>query len=255
VPSNLLLLTATIKPPAGVPNLRLTDPRQRLKDYIHALKFYCKLPRSVVAKVVFVENSASDLSPLEEAVAKANASEFVEFVSFDGLNYPSQYGRAYGELKLVDYGVQHSTAIGGAKPTDVLWKVTGRYRILNIASLIRSAPANFDLYCDLRDWPTRWMDMRIFACTVSAHQALLKDMYTRLREDVIKVAPEQHMHPLIEELAKSDRVVTRFRREPRVDGTRGTDLKHFLTTDGLVKYHLRSSFRHAARFLPIHVRI
>src|SRR3984893_14120500 len=122
---NALLLTATIKPPVGIPELQRTDPVERMNDYIRALRFYCNVSEKVIPRIIFVENSESDLFQLHDAVSSANASHRVEFLSFNGLDYPPSYGRGYGEFKLLDYAMDHSSTLATAVDTR-LWKVTGR---------------------------------------------------------------------------------------------------------------------------------
>ena len=60
--SGALLLTATITPQAGVPNLRVTDPGQRRAEYLSSLAFAITLDPKVVTSIVFAENSGADLS-------------------------------------------------------------------------------------------------------------------------------------------------------------------------------------------------
>jgi hypothetical protein len=243
IANNTLLLTATIKPLAGIPELQRIDPVERMNDYIRALRFYCNVSETVIPRIVFIENSESDLSQLYDVVSKANASHRVEFLSFSGLDYPPSYGRGYGEFKLLDYAMDHSTTLASAEPNAMLWKVTGRYRVLNIGRIVRTAPPNTDLYCDMRKWPIPWIDLRIFGCTLGGYKNLLKGLYLQLREDVINMAPEQHLHPIIDELAKSHRVVRRLRNEPFIDGIRGKDSKNYASGVNLIKYLARSSRR------------
>ncbi|HSV16532.1 MAG TPA: hypothetical protein VLI90_19875 [Tepidisphaeraceae bacterium] len=240
---NTLLLTATITPPPGVPGLRRTDPSERLRDYAEALSFYCALPADVIHRIVFIENSATDVTPLRDVAAKAEASQRVEFVSFNGLDHPAAYGRGYGEFKLLDYAMQHSPSLVAANEDERLWKATGRYRILNLVDLIRTAPKTFDLYCDLRDRPIPWMDLRVFAATVGGYRRLLMGIYEQLREDVIHVSPERYLRPVIGELAKSHQIVTRFCREPRIDGIRGMDSRNYTSGVNLLKYWYRATTR------------
>src|SRR4051812_46455771 len=122
-----LLLTATIQPPPGVPALARTDPTLRLGDYLRALRFYAALVGPVFDKVVFAENSGYDLGVLQRAVHESGSSEFVEFVSCYGLDYPTQYGRGYGEMKLVDFAMANSLTLSRLRPADTVWKCTGRY--------------------------------------------------------------------------------------------------------------------------------
>jgi hypothetical protein len=243
VRDNVLLLTATIKPPAGVPELQRTDPSERMNDYVRALRFYCNIHDTIISRIVFIENSGFDLSPLADVVSSAHATHRVEFLSFDGLDHPPRYGRGYGEFKLLDYAMENSKTLAATGTATMLWKVTGRYRVLNIARIIRSAPSNCELYCDMRTWPLPWVDLRIFGCTKEGYESLLKGIYLQLREDVINMAPEQHLHPIIQELAKSHRLVSRLRTEPFVDGVRGKDAKNYATGLNLLKYLVRSSRR------------
>jgi hypothetical protein len=240
---NVLLLTATIRPPAGVPGLQRTDPEARMNDYIRALQFYCNLPEKVVSRIVFVENSKSDLSPLYKIAARANASDRVEFLSFDGLDYPSRYGRGYGEFKLLDHAFDYSSTLASAHSSSALWKITGRYLVLNVASIIRDAPTSFELYCDTRRRPIPWVDLRIFGCTLSGYRKFLKGVYPQLREDLINMSPEQHLYSTIQELAQSQNIVTRFKNEPLIDGIRGKDSKNYASGLNYLKYLIRSSKR------------
>ena len=241
--NNVLLLTATIKPPTGVPELQRTDPTERMNDYIRALRFYCNIRESIIPRIVFIENSGSDLSPLSDVVSRADATHRVEFLSFNGLNHPPGYGRGYGEFKLLDYAMENSSTLAATNAATMLWKVTGRYRVLNIGRIIRTVPPNCDLYCDMRVWPIPWVDLRIFGCTLNGYKSLLKGIYLQLREDVINMAPEQHLHPIIEKLAESHSVVRRLRSEPFIDGIRGKDSKNYASGLNLLKYLVRSSRR------------
>src|SRR3954471_4308953 len=77
--SQVLILTATITPPPGVPILARTDPQLRLQDYIDALKFYLAVPNHVLDRIIFAENSGSDLSKLRALAEESDKR--VEFGS------------------------------------------------------------------------------------------------------------------------------------------------------------------------------
>lgn len=239
--TDILLLTATITPPADAILLSRSNPKDRLNDYIEALRFYCSLPSERFSGIVFVENSESDLTPLQEIAKTSNAP--VDFLSFNGLDYPSQWGRAYGEFHLFDYAMDNSIALQTLGATDRIWKVTGRYRALNISSIVKTAP-RFDLYCDIRTQPTPWADLRVFGCTPHGYENLLRGICHRVKEDVIGTAPEIFLHTLIQSWAQvNPAVVTRFAREPRIDGIRGRDSKNYLSGLNLIKYFIRSTQR------------
>jgi hypothetical protein len=240
---NVLLLTATITPPLDAIVLQRASPKDRLNDYIKALRFYCSLPSGQFATIVFVENSESDLAPLREIAKSSNTP--VEFLSFNGLNYPPQWGRAYGEFHLFDYAMDNSNTLKTLDAADRIWKVTGRYRALNISSIVKTA-ARFDFYCDIRTWPMPWADLRVFGCTAPGYEKLLRGLCERVKEDVIGTAPEIFLQPLIQSWAQANpAVVARFTREPRIDGIRGKDSKNYLGGLNLIKYFVRSAQRRA----------
>ena len=214
-----------------------------MNDYVRVLEFYCNIPESIVARIIFVENSESDLSPLRDVVARAKASNRVEFLSFNGLDHPSSYGRGYGEFKLLDHAVDHSPTLAVAPSSSVLWKITGRYRVLNLTRIIRGAPTDFELYCDTRKWPIPWVDLRIFGSSIGGYRKLLKGIYPQLNETVINMAPEQYLFSSIRELARSQKIVTRFNNEPLVDGIRGKDSQNYASGLNYIKYLVRSSKR------------
>lgn len=114
----ILILTATITPPDNVPNLKRSDPLIRRKDYLEALRHYLTLPNEVVDRIVFIENSQSDLSDLKELAERLGNNKHVEFISFNGLDYPPHYGRAYGEFKMLDFGVQNSVILNSIESTE-----------------------------------------------------------------------------------------------------------------------------------------
>lgn len=176
---NVLLLTATITPPAGVPLLARTDPKTRLQDYEKGLQFYLQFINKGIDAIVFAENSNSDVSTLKNIVIQSGLQNSVEFLVFDGLDYPPSYGRAYGEFKLVDYAMTHSQTISNHQDNLLVWKVTGRYIIKNIAKIIARKPSNIDIYVNLRKFPILWADMYLLVWTTKAYEAFLGKFLTR----------------------------------------------------------------------------
>ena len=218
-------MTATITPPAGVPALQRVDPRDRLADYERALAFYLGLPPTVVDRVVFAENSDSDLSSLERLAERAGAGKEVELLSFDGLDYPVEHGRAVGETRLIDTALGRSRLLGALAADEPFWKVTGRLRFTNLDRLIETAPAGAELYIDFRRFPRRWVDIRIFACTPRAFRELFASREPLMRQDQLDrsgySAPEERLFEELLPLRERARVAPRLRLEPRVEGYSG----------------------------------
>ena len=114
-----LLMTATLVPPPSAVSRA---------DYLDALAFYLSLPTATLDRVLFVDNSDADVGPVLDAAQRLAGDKTVEVLSFQGNDHPPQCGKAYGEFRLMDYGLAHSALFA---PDDVVWKVTGRLKDLN----------------------------------------------------------------------------------------------------------------------------
>lgn len=123
----VLLLTGTIH----VNNKSFTlliNADQRRKEYIETINYYLdKYP----FPVVFVENSNENLSPYFEKEIKR---ERLEILHFDGNNYSAEIGKGLGELKCIEYAVKNALTI---TENSFIFKITGRYKILNFPNFIR----------------------------------------------------------------------------------------------------------------------
>jgi hypothetical protein len=218
-------MTATITPPAGVPALQRVDPADRLADYEGALKFYLSLPASVVDRVVFAENSDTDLGSLDRIAQEHGGGKEVELLTFDGLDYPVEHGRSVGETRLIDTALERSRLLGALAPDEPFWKVTGRLRFTNLDRLIATTPAGRELYVDFRRIPRPWVDTRVFACTPRAFRELFVSREPLMRQDVLDrsgySAPEERMFEELMPLRERARIAPRLRLEPRVEGYSG----------------------------------
>ena len=245
----LLLLTATIKPPPGVS--ARADPALRLEDYRNALRFYlAMLGRGELARLVFVDNSDSDLGALKVEAEAAGLAEKCEFISFSGLDYPTEYGYGYGEFRLVDHAMTHSRFVHELADAVVV-KVTGRYVVRNLDALLRRLPPQFDVACDVRNRRRPWADMRVMAWTAVGYERVLRGVYARLRSDVTRLPPEMAMSRHVHDSAGTFRVVHRFGLEPFVQGIRGYDGKNWTGGSLLAKHYASAVLRKLIYWYPI----
>lgn len=251
-------MTATITPPAGVPNLSRVDPAQREADYLEALRWYIQAAPGVFDRIVFAENSLSDVSRLESA-CESLAPGLVEFLVFDGLDYPPHFDRGYGEFRLLDHAMSHSPSIVAAAEADPegtrIWKVTGRYRVRNVAEIVTGAPRRFEFYANFRNWPKRWVDTYFLGWTPEGYEALVRDVYHRLKTNVPGIpyglSGEELFRSWLEQpLFRRRRIVKRFRSTPDLDGIRGADGRGYSAHEGW-KIRLRSILRRVAPFVWI----
>jgi hypothetical protein len=224
-PSDAVLLTATLVPPADVRNLARRDPALRLRDYLQAFDFYLELlAKGRFAALVLCENSGQDLAPFAARAQAAGLGARVELIGHRGLDHPAHWGRGYGEFKLVDHAMQQSALIGALGPGVRVWKVTGRYRVRNLARLIATQPAHADLYCHCRNWPLCWTDLYLLRWNLRAYRGLIAGACHRLRQDDTPTSAEQHFRALIDgPQATGLHIVRRLRQVPRIEGVRGSD--------------------------------
>ena len=241
-------MTATIRPPAGARELKVADPAVRLREYESAFAFYLTLiGGNLLDNIVFVENSQSDLQPLMARCAGHPRGEAVEFLSFNGLDYPPHFGRGYGEFRLLDHAMQNSKVLASLHPTDHVWKVTGRYIVSNLSSMIRTAPRDYEFYCDLKTRPRPWMDLRLFSFTPTCYKRLLLGIYPELSEADGRPAAEVAVRKVIAAHLDEKQIVPRFRREPKVEGVRGYDGRSYSSGRNRLKYVARAVSR---RIIP-----
>lgn len=218
-------MTATITPPAGVPALQRVNPAERLADYERALSFYLGLPASAIDRVVFAENSESDLGSLERIAQGQGRGKQVELLTFDGLDYPIEHGRGVGETRLIDTALARSRLLGELAAGEPFWKVTGRLRFTNLDRLIATTPAGCELYVDFRRFPRRWVDTRVFACTPRAFRELFVSRLPLMRQDDLDrsgySAPEERLYEELLPERQTGRLAPRLRVEPRIEGISG----------------------------------
>ena len=225
---NILVMTATITPKSGAFLLARTDPELRRRDYEKALCHYLRpVSAGIFDLLVLAENSDSDLGSLRTLVQEARLTEKVEFLSLYGLDYPHEYSRGYGEFLLLDR-VMESALMRAQCPESIVWKVTGRYRVVNIEQLVRMRPASFDLYCNCRDYPVRLTDQYLQAWRVGAYGRHLKGLYEHFKESETGKSGELVMREFIDQgRFSSMNVVPRFTRVPVIEGVRGWDNQEY----------------------------
>jgi len=225
---NVVLLTATVVAPLDARNLARRDVAVRLQDYLEAFDFYLQeLAHGAFDALVLCENSGFDLAPFADRASNAGLQDRVELIGHRGLDHPAQHGRGYGEFKLVDHAMRHSRLIAGLGADVQVWKVTGRYKVRNLARLIASQPEHADLYCHCRNVPTPWLDMYLMRWNRRAYAELIQGLYHQLRQDETPVSAERRFRDIIDRTSSRLRIVRRFAHVPRIDGVRGFDARPY----------------------------
>ena len=121
-----ILLSACVNP-NGMTHTALQDTQERMNQYKRAILWYIEhtdLP------VVVVENSNTDMS--------AEFADFIkegrlEYIFFDGNNYPHSRGKGFGETLILKHAIENSKILSSC---DSFIKITGRLILNNINDII-----------------------------------------------------------------------------------------------------------------------
>ncbi|MFS0771530.1 hypothetical protein [Sphingomonas sp. 1P08PE] len=234
-----LLMTATIAPAGGMKTV-LADVQARRDEYARALRFYRAMIGRGIDRIVLVDNSASDMAVFEEIAAGYP----IELLAYEGIRYPPEYGYGYGELALIQHAMDH---VPGLRDGMVV-KVTGRYLVSNLTAVI-AAGRGVDFAGDIWNRRRPWLDMRVFMWTSAGFEAILRDRYLLLRDDVNRLPPEMILSAQVLQSVGVP-VRTYFAVDPKVSGRRGMDGKDW----GRGSLALKRVARAVARPLMLAVR-
>ncbi len=99
---------------------------------------------------------------------------------------------------------------------------------MNIARLIKTAPHNYIIYCDLRKLPlvgrylygNEWLDLRFFSFTLEGYNKYFRNRVDSLR-DTLTRSSEHDLYKVVEEALRTDTVIPRFKIQPIVAGYSG----------------------------------
>jgi hypothetical protein len=263
---SVIVMTATIQPPSNMPDSGRKDPDLRLNDYLEALSFYLDIDNKYVDRIIFTENSGSDLSQLKELVELKKSGKKVEFISFTSKCEP-RFGKGYSELYLLDKTIMESSLLA---EKDVIWKVTGRLRFKNLERLIVTAPLNYSCYCDLRNLPIeilrlgkiswiwngyRFMDTRIFSCSVKAYKRYILGQYKQIETPYKHPCGDSYMiENFLFEIfytayKNQTEIIPRFNIQPIIQGVRGQSNCEYQSFAGRCKVNLRRISRKVLPFV------
>lgn len=232
----LILLTATIRPKPGTFALKRSSAEDRLADYVASARFYAGVLRAMPKlRIVFVENSAADVSDIVAVFERAGVSSRVEVVSYESDVDPAT-SRYYLEAHLLREALARSEWLK-ADSSWVVWKITGRYVIENIQKIVESQPKAFDVYMNFRNYPERVVDFYVAGFSRAGLGRLVEgdlDVYRSkdAGESILRRELDEGRFP---ELA----VVKRFSVVPKISGIRGFDSRRYHGLGQTAKYYLR----------------
>ena len=156
-----IVLTATVVP--AVTGAALVDPAARLAEYAKAVQFYVRH-----APVIFLENSSY---PLERH------AEFRETARLQVKRFPPsanpERGKGHQEFEMLD-----AWLAAEARPPTRWLKITGRYQILNIQSLLNECRQDPDSGLIIDQVPRAGMARTyVFCASTDFYRERLRDLY------------------------------------------------------------------------------
>ena len=216
-PSNLndnpiILLTGCINPD-GMAYTKLQNPIIRKEQYLEAIRFYLKKTSN---KILFIENSNTDIS--SEFKVEVDKSR-LEFIVFAGNDYDKTLGKGYGEMLILKHAFKHSKFIS---ESSTICKITGRYKVLNIEQLLfHYNKCECDLMVDLLN-QMKYSDSRIFI----AKKLFFEDYLFKL-DDIVNDSKGFYFEHALKNAVLLSLInnlnYLPFKYLPRIVGSSGTD--------------------------------
>ncbi|MBJ6118424.1 hypothetical protein JAO76_09490 [Pontibacter sp. BT310] len=210
----LIFLTGCINP-AGMSHTALQDPEVRKSQYIEAIKFYLL---NTDLPILFVENSNTPI-PIGE-FKDFSIDNRLELITFDGNNYNKELGKGYGEMLIIEHALKFSLFI---RTAEFVFKITGRYKILNISSFIidYKTSQSYNLLIDLKE-NLSFSDSRFLGCVPSFFSEILLKYKDRVN-DSIEIFFEHALCNATHEAIIRGYRFSFLKFKPRYSGTYGTD--------------------------------
>jgi hypothetical protein len=247
--TRVVLMTATLTPPPSA--IARADPALRLRDYSEALSFYLTLPTERFDRIIFADNSDTDLIPLLELAERENRDKHVELLSFQANDHDPKLGKAYGEFRIIDTALAASTCLS---PDDHVWKTTGRLRCLNIDDLDLASSADDCFVCDLYNLPFvrsgRWDDRGRMELRLFRFQPYAYDRWIRhTKRNGPQTFDESYLFGVMMAARKHSTMLPRFPIQPTIAGVSGRTERDYLSSSQRLKDSIRNLSRRLTPWL------
>lgn len=125
-----LILTAAINPGA-TPNVKMSDPEERLFQYLCSLVSWIQF--SNISPIIFCENTDYDYDYSQIIQMAENFNKHLEILLFVGNNESYKYGKGWGEGKIIEYVFKNSKVL---HHHNCFYKITGQYFLKNCDEII-----------------------------------------------------------------------------------------------------------------------
>ncbi|MGX5688830.1 hypothetical protein [Arcticibacter tournemirensis] len=209
----VIFLTGCINP-GDMSHTVIVDSEYRKNEYLKSIRFYLDNSN---AQVLFVENSGCDIS--KYFVSDISRGR-LEVITFLGNSFDRNLGKGYGEMLIVKYACSHSLFF---KDADFIFKVTGRYKVLNITSFIkyRNRHRQIDVIADFVR-SLSYVDSRFWGATPSFFYEFLLSNSEKV-DDGRGVFFEHVLSKSIHMAIQNDYIFRPFKSFPEYVGRSGSE--------------------------------
>lgn len=231
-----IILTATVKPNVKGGNFSEVE---RLEMYASTLRYYSheiekKYP------VILVENSNADISALQREFNDSLDLTIFQFRPDNSVNYEgfdSSKGKGYNEYLMIKKGIEQWNTNRSSDISHFL-KITGRYPMLNIRSIIKEIQRRADdkpivFMGDIKDTcvykfigrdtlSSHWGDSRFFMADIEFYRENLVDCYKEMNDYQTGKWAEDYFLNLSRKYRHDSRFIFRYRTQVRFGGVSGT---------------------------------
>ena len=228
--------------------------------YASTLRYYAK----TVGKrhpIIFCENSDYDLSAFKNEFDSVLDIEWIQLRPDCGLPFDPKKGKSYNEYLMIKEGILRSEKL---KDCTHFLKITGRYAMRNICSIIREVERRcenkvflddvkdtriYDLIGRRNTDSGRWADSRYFVADVKYYKENLLELYMQMNDFVYRCDAENTLYKLYQEHKDDSRFLFRFRTQVQFDGQCGHITDTFTEVYNSPKARLKNIIRQVLRIL------
>lgn len=233
----VILLTASVNV-GDITNTKYKSAELRKNDYINSLFFYLS---KINNKIVFVENTNTDLSLIFKEFIQSGR---LEILTFDGNKFNPLFGKSFGEIEIIEFALNNSVIL---KSSYYIIKITGRYQILNISKLQLLSNNYKESLIGSFFYRQEMMDSRIFLGSKLFYTHFLLSYKNMIDES--KGIYFEHILALacFKFISNPHYRFIEFCHLPRIHGTFATFNKRY--NSGLIYYILRNFIFHIKKYL------
>lgn len=222
-----ILLTATIKVQVKGGNFSVAE---RAEMYASTLRYYAQ----TIGKshpILFLENSDFDLSDFKQQFSHLLDIEWIQLLPSDNIPWNPQKGKGFNEYLMIKEGLMRSQKI---KDCSHFLKITGRYAMVNIRTMIREIErrgANLYFMGDIKDTNLyerigrtsfgHWGDSRFWVSSVKFYSENIMNCYMEMDDSREGMWAEHYMLRMARSLKHDSKFSWRFRNQVRFNGIAG----------------------------------